>query len=410
VDAQNYFTLQGEKELEGGIYFVLNKDKQILFEFFIVEQQFSLETDTLDYTAHMKVKGSLENEIYNNFNKFFSASRKKSVALEARLKKNQNNADSTKIIKELIEKAGKELQTYMEDVIKKYPDCLLTKIFLINKPIDIPDAPDPKDTTFALRYHQKHYFDYTDFSDPRLLRTPVLHTKIYNYLDRLVYPIPDSLKIAAEMICEKSRANKEVFRYVVSNLTYYYESSKYMGMDAVFVHLADKYYLKGEAWWADTAIVNKIQDRVNKIKPTLIGEKAYNVNFVDTTLAKIYSLYGVKADYTLVFLFDPGCGHCKTVTAELMENYDTLKSLGAEVYAICTQPEIDKWKKFIRERKLKWINVGPTSNEYRDYYDVYLTPIIYLLDKEKRIVAKKIDVTQVKEIIRREKKKKADKG
>lgn len=408
VDGLGNFVMEGDDDIEGGIYFVLNGEKSMLFEFFISEKFFSIETDSKDYLNNMKIKGSEENIIFNNFNKFFAANRKIITDLEKQKQKYQNNKDSVDAISERLKIQNKKIQDYMEDVIKKNPKSLLTKIFLVNKPVDIPEAPEG-DSTFALRYHQKHYFDFVDFSDERLLRTPVFHGKIYTYLDRLTYPFPDSIKVSAERICELSRVNKNVFRYVVSNLTYYYETSKYMGMDEVFVHLADKYYLSGEAWWADTTIVRKIKERVDKIRPTLIGEIAYDVNFVDTSLRKTYSIHGVQADYTIVFLFDPDCGHCKKMTDTLQMNYDTLKMLGAEIYAINTQPEIDKWKKYVKEKKIKWINVGPTSNEYRDYYDVYSTPILYLLDKEKRIMAKRIGVGQLKDIIRRDIKRKKEK-
>lgn len=410
VDSDGNFVFEGDNDIEGGIYFLLNGEKSMLFEFLIAEKFFSIETDSKDYLNNMKIKGSEENVIFNNFNRFFAANRKKITALEKQKDLHKSNKDSVEAISARVKVLNVGFQDYMESLIKKNPNALLTKIFLVNKPVEIPDGPEG-DSTFALRYHQKHYFDMVDFADERLLRTPVFHNKIYNYLDRLVYPFPDSIKIAAEKICELSRANKNVFRYAVSNLTYYYETSKFMGMDEVFVHLAEKYYLNGEAWWADSTIVAKIRERVNKIKPTLIGEKAYNVSFVDTSLSKVYSIYGVKAEYTIIFLFDTECGHCKKMNDTLKMNYDTLKSLGAEIYAINTQPEIEKWKKFVRERNLKWINVGPTSNEYRDYYDVYSTPILYLLDKEKRILAKRIGVVQLKEIIRRDiAKKKAEKG
>ena len=41
------------------------------------------------------------------------------------------------------------------------------------------------------------------------------------------------------------------------------------------------------------------------------------------------------------------------------------------------------------------------SSDWRDKYDIYSTPVIYLLDKDKKIIAKRITHTQIVEIISR---------
>jgi len=399
TDSNGKFKIIGEKNLEGGIYFILNTEKTILFEFLVSEQKFSLSTDSIDFKNNLKVKHSKENEIFFDFNRFYAEKRKTFMEYEKRIETNKNNPDSVTAIKSLLKSTEKEIQDYIENTIKNYPDALISKIFNINKSVEIPESPDKSDSTFALRYHQQHFFDLTDFSDPRLLHTPALNSKIYTYLDRLVYPEPDSLKKAAEMICEKAKANKDVFRYCLSNLTYHFITSNFMWMDEVFLHLYDKYFLTGEATWADTSVLNEYKKIADRIRYNQKGMVAYNLNYIDTSRTKIYPLHNIKTDFTIVFFFDPGCGHCKSSTAALNADYNTLRMMGAEVYAVCTKPEHDKWTKFIRDNKLKWINVGPTDMKYKDMFNVYTAPIIYILDKEKRIIAKKLDAAMVKEFI-----------
>ena len=57
--------------------------------------------------------------------------------------------------------------------------------------------------------------------------------------------------------------------------------------------------------------------------------------------------------------------------------------------------------KIIIENKLDWINVydGIHINNIKEKYDIYSTPVIYVLDKNKRIKAKRIGTEQVKDII-----------
>ncbi len=72
-----------------------------------------------------------------------------------------------------------------------------------------------------------------------------------------------------------------------------------------------------------------------------------------------------------------------------------------KVFAVTTEFDVDKWKAFIKKFDVgNWINVGDiqfdeegnpvaTSN-WREQYDIHSTPVIYLLDQEKKIIAKRI--------------------
>jgi hypothetical protein len=69
--------------------------------------------------------------------------------------------------------------------------------------------------------------------------------------------------------------------------------------------------------------------------------------------------------------------------------------MGVQVFAVLTQNNKEKWMKAIRDYKIQeWTNVwDPTySSDFRRLYDVTSTPVIYILDKNKRIIAKRMDV------------------
>ena len=76
-----------------------------------------------------------------------------------------------------------------------------------------------------------------------MLRTPIFYNKLDQYLDKLTYKNPDSINASADIIIDLARSNDEIFQYVVSYITSTYERSKVMGMDAVFVHMVEKYFL-----------------------------------------------------------------------------------------------------------------------------------------------------------------------
>jgi peroxiredoxin len=127
---------------------------------------------------------------------------------------------------------------------------------------------------------------------------------------------------------------------------------------------------------------------------------APRMNLLDTAMQP-FSLNQLNEKYLIYFFYDPDCGHCKKKTPILKEAYPDLKKAGAEVIAICTITDTDKWKNFIKEQKLDWLNLGDPlyQNNFRMEYNVRTTPQLYVLNQERRIIAKKIDVEQVLDFI-----------
>jgi thiol-disulfide isomerase/thioredoxin len=143
----------------------------------------------------------------------------------------------------------------------------------------------------------------------------------------------------------------------------------------------------------------------------------------DTTEQNWINMYKVEAEYTVLYFWDPNCGHCKKTTPKLQTLYEEkFKKRGIEVFAVAkaTGDDFVAWKKFIRDNKLSFINVGLTKSvydqamkdprpllqkttleslNYSDTYDVYSTPRIFVLDKDKKIKFKQIGVEQLEEIM-----------
>ena len=86
---------------------------------------------------------------------------------------------------------------------------------------------------------------------------------------------------------------------MVSYITSTYERSKIMGMDAVFVHMVEKYYINGECDWVKEKQLEKIIERANRISPNMIGKKPPNLIFKDA-FDKYHSLYHLQAKYTIL--------------------------------------------------------------------------------------------------------------
>lgn len=409
------FVFSGEKPLDGGIYLLILPSKRYM-EFLVDEQQhFSIETDTADFIKNAKVKNSPSNIVFFDFLKATGPKQELLYKYVKRLDTLPESHDSVKIYREWSKKLEKEINEQRLALIEKHGHLFVGRMFRSMRepevPEEVPLLPDGrKDSTFAYRYFRQHYFDGFAWDDDKMARAPILHNKLKFYLDKLVPPVPDSIIAAADWLVSQAKNSKENFKYTVHYITSTYERSNVMGMEAVFVHMAKNYYTRDKAFWADSATVAKIQERARSMEPLLIGKPAPNLILPDTALKNWYNLAKVDAPFTVLVFWSPECGHCQKVMPKLKEIYDAWKERGLKVYAVCTDRNMDKWKNFIREKNLDWINVAVhpimaekpekfvieqrltdlQSLNVHKTYDIYSTPQIYVLDRKKIIVGRRL--------------------
>ena len=382
----------------------------------------TVKGDQASMTKNLKVKGSPENEAFYTYLNYINNKQAEAAPYRKVVQDSTISEKKKKDAKAKLKEIDVTVKDYKANFMEKNKDKFVTKVLATSEEPEIPEVPKnekgEENIYFARNYYMSHFWDGTDFSDERLLRTPVLHNKIEKYMTKLTVQHPDSIAASADILVDKAKANKEVFKYIVHYITNNYEKSNVMGMDGVFVHMAQKYYMTGQAHWVDSTQLAKISERANKLAPILVGKVTPNVILQDTTEKNWHNLHQLQADYTVLYFWDPGCGHCKKETPKLKKLYDELQGRGEsiEVFAVCTELETKDWKKYIRENDLNWINVSdnPEINQnavnylqyttikslnFRDTYDIYSTPRVFLLDKDKKIIAKRLGIDQLGDLL-----------
>ena len=113
------------------------------------------------------------------------------------------------------------------------------------------------------------------------------------------------------------------------------------------------------------------------------------------------SMYDIKNKYTILFIFDPECGHCKTETPKLVSLYKK-KRFDLEVYAVSADTSMQKMKAYIKDMNMPWITVnGPRTyvGPYQNLYDAQTTPSLYVIDTKKKIIGKKIPADKLEDFL-----------
>lgn len=413
INSNGEGVFKGANSLLGGIYFIVSPKKEILFEVLLdKKQQFSIKVDSSLATGKVTFTGSEDNKIFQDYSAAIAISGNEINRLTAQLKAASSKADSSALIT-AIQDHNKKIQQIRIDIEKQHPESLLAALFRSMKEPAIPTPPAGNtDSAYAYKYFKAHYWDGISFTDERLLRTPIFEGKLDKYFKDLVVPDADSIKKEVDLMLHKSVSNEEMYKYLLIHFIQKYINPEYMGQDAVFVHIFEKYINdRPEVNWFTEKYKKYVYDRAYSLMANLIGQPAANLEMVDT-LDRPTPLYNVNAPYTVVFFWDATCSHCKEIAPRLDSMFQhKWKALGIKVYGVMTDGGKEAWMNYLHEHEMKdWIHVYQTTAQkeadyeagrpsYKQLYDVYQTPVIFLLDKEKRIIAKKITYQQVDEIL-----------
>lgn len=404
LDRMGHGILNGREALPQGIYMIVLPGKKY-FEFLISsDQYFSISCTFSDYFRTLKFTGSEENSAFLDYQKKWIALQQRAGLLSKRIQNNKQNSDSLKILGSMQKSQEESMKTYLKKVINENNGNLLSTLVKALLPIDIPEFivpigfanPDSVKWIRSYIYNKDHYFDNVDLTDEKLLRTPVLYSRLNTFFTTIVIQSPDSINKEIDKLILKCTNNYKVYQFVAVYLFNHFRESEIMGHDAVMVKIADDIYLSGKADWVTKEFKSDLKKQIDLIRPNLIGKKAENI-VMDSYKEIFVSLYDVEKEFTILYFWEPDCGHCKEATPKLKAYYDKPKDFSLEVFAVCTTSDKAKWTKYIEDNKLTWINGwDPKRGSHYDfYYNVQSTPTIYILDKNKKIIAKKLSVEEI---------------
>jgi hypothetical protein len=430
---------KGNKNLDKGVYFLLSQTKGNYFDFIIDEQsqKQQINTDKSNLLENLKAVNSKQNDNFFNYIRFVTAKNKEFDSFKKSIKE-QKKPDSIALLSKEYKVLNDAILENDVNYITQNKGTYLAEILNLKTDKvakDIPKASNGRpDSIFAYHYYKKHFWDGVNFQDDAMLRNPFFTNKIKQYFNTVVMQHPDSVCVEIDRMMLKTKQGTKMNMLLLAYFTQTYEIPKLMGMDKVFVYMVDNYFKTGKAKGVyDESVIDIIIKRGDVLAPLQLGKKAPDLYMIDIPghdviakmgfdtaktseeITKIYyankpeiektyvTLSSIKADYLILLFWDVDCGHCQKEVPKILELYhDFLKEKkDVKVFGVYTQNEFDKYKKYIIDNKIDWINVydGVHINDLKTKYDVVTTPVMYILDKNKVIKAKGIGSEAIKSII-----------
>ncbi len=385
------------KKLPYGVCMVLNGNNEKLFEFISGEDQFfTISARANEPFKDLKVKGSKENKRFFKYLDLNKNVYKKILELNDKRK----NGEDSVFFERQKDSLLNILKEERENIEKKLPGSLLSELL---KAGDLPELPDTiKNKREEFEFYKRHYWDNFDLSDKRLLHTPLYDKKLGEYFDVFVPRQPDSVIKVIDVLIAKAGPDSEAVSHLVWYFTSKYRDYGYMGFDKVFVHMVDKYFSKYDMENVTPSILTVLKQRADRLRPVLTGKKAPNLIMIDTS-GNYKSFLTLKNDFVIILFWDYNCGVCKKEIQILKKELFNNNKFDVAVFAVNVNSDLNKWKKELKNRGIReWINVNGTESitgDFHQLYDVFKTPSLYLLNKDKIIIAKNIKPEKLMEFI-----------
>ncbi len=397
----------GQTTYPQGLYYVKLAEQKYLQIILGEDQEFTMATNISDPDGMMTVKGSDDNQAFFENLKFERIGSPKFSNINAKLKGVAQNSPEYNKLKADMKVLTDERKAHLNDLYKRYPGTLFASF---KKAGQEPELREDKPDDQKVFYYQQDFWNDVDWSDRRLLRTPVINNKVKRYFKEITAQNQDSIFASATRLVDQLLPYPEYYMFIANWVVRTYEPTKTTLMDPEFVHvkMIKKYFTQERAFWSDSLEVFSLQQRAGEMAQSLIGDIGPDVISKDLN-GKTHRLMDSKADYLIVYMFSPSCEHCQEQTPKLVEWYNKNKSKGVDVYAIALDTNIDdpnELANYIKKTNMPFPCVWDPTNRsiYAKYY-VDITPEIYVLNKERRIVGKNLKVFQIDTIIERDKEK-----
>ncbi len=404
-------SIEFDSTLATGTYFILFPKKSFL-EVIIDDnnRKFNIVADINDLMGTAKIEDSKENELFLDYQKLSYSNRKKMRSFSERMQKNRGNQDSLKVINKDIEKFNTYLNEERDKYIKKAKGTFFADLLKSLKDIIVPDTfsvnpkLNPMQQQMEIRYrkymyYKHHFFDYIDFSDPRFIHTTVFANKLNKYFTQVAYNNSDSIAHDALEILKKAEGNKQTLTAIAKLMINNFENSGKWANEKAFIAIAENYFLNDKIP-SPESFKQKLQFRVNIMKKLLTGEKAPDIPLAEMNTDKVFNFEDIKAPLMILYFWSADCHHCQQFTPGFYDLYKKYKDKGLKVVAITATNDFDNWKKYVADNGFTdWINAYYAGKNYGELimiYDIFMTPRLYVLDKDKKIIAKDLDLKTLK--------------
>lgn len=395
----NTVWFEGEGELYPGIYSIILEDSRTNFEILVDhDNQFmTFKCDVNDIQKSMKVTGSEINSRFFDYQRTMTDFNRKRADLDTLRRRALDTAGGRRP-----DSAKAEDYKQQMDRISDYTQDFTKKTIEANKGNFLADMLDCMDAT---ELPLNEMYDHINFSQKGLIRTPFFVKALFKHIARAIEDNKYEIMRKNDMLIEKTKVDNDMYHYVTGYLLNFYRTFFKGGINEVFVHLADKYFLNAPEDELSPESRRMIQEQRDVFASSMVGSMAHPIRMRRTIEGDSIDVLDSHNGTIFLLFWSNGCGHCDSAEKSLMEVYDGLVKNNIRVISVNNDKHsFETLRANAVKKAFPWTDVCDTEDDnthYREYYYVVSTPIMYIIDTNKRIVQKCVGEDQIDEIARR---------
>ncbi len=289
----------------------------------------------------------------------------------------------------------KHLSAVLDSLVKKYPQSFAVRIFRLQQTPFLPATLKKDD---RLNYLRQHFLDKADFSDTLLLRSNAWSNKAIAYLSLYSSSRYAQPQLQAEFIkgvtvmLSAASVNPYIFKFL---LDYYVGGFDKYHFDDVISYMADNF--QDPFACEDQSRKSTLQKKLDHFKKLSAGKQAPDLEVPDKD-GKTVSLASIKSEYTLLIFWSSQCSHCVDMMPKVKVLYDNQKPKRMEIMTVSLDTDRKEWVDFISANKFRWLDTSDLkgfAGKAADDYNIYASPTMFLLDKDKKILAKPVSYREL---------------
>ena len=245
-------------------------------------------------------------------------------------------------------------------------------------------------------YMREHYWDKFDFSDTLLIERLDSSKMLTAFAVYAVGYVPDTLAYKyMPRLMKRASTSKRMYNYFLwLAQTVLYDPNSPLRSDERYIPVLESAV---QSEWLDEYERLPYEYDLEIARKNRVGRLAND--FVYTLASgETRSMHSIKADYTLIFISNPGCPMCRDVKEQIISSpmlQELIERKELRVLVLYPDADLEAWREHLSDYPSSWINAYDAEQriDKERLYDLKAIPSLYLLDSQKRVMAK--DCTDV---------------
>ena len=263
----------------------------------------------------------------------------------------------------------------------------------------LPEVPVMLDTPEArATFVCEHYWDNFDFADTAYIHLPdITEQAIVNFMD-LMPRVPKELsEKAMGILYQKAAPHSPMLWHFWETMSRYWkDANSPVRNEEMFIRLCRSMESVPQV---EEVLKQRASFARRLAEKNRVGQSAIDFTY---TLAsgKQGRMYGLKADYILLFFYNPDCHTCMEIKNAMKQSSrlkEWVSSGKMKVLTLYPDEDVALWRGHLNELSNEWVN-GYDKGQVLTHellYDLSAIPSFYLLDKDKKVLLKDVDWNQV---------------